>query len=518
MQNNTLIYSRVSTSEQADFGFSLNHQKAVLELYCQQKGITILKSFTEDHSAKNFDRPEWKKLLLFVKANKKNIDSILFTKWDRFSRNTSEAYRVIKEFKSWGIEINAIEQPLDTSQPDSKVMLGIYLILPEVENDKISMRTKEGMRRAMKDGCYMGVAPCGYLHSRNEEQKSTLIPNPEVAPIIKKVFREYATGIYSSEEIRKKYYHKGLKITKNGMLHILKNPVYCGKVAIAEWKKEGAMIVEGLHSAIIDTKTFEKVQLVFQGKQVKAVNEPKMIDEILPLRGFLQCPACGRTLTGSGSMGGGTKRHYYYHCNPPCRERYKFSDVHQILESLLKEFVINDNCKEVYKKVLDKTFKKEAGDRETELKSIKREINKLQVRLDSIEDKFFDDQIDVKIYNASKRKTETQIANLKAEVESISAIEKDFEGHLKKGISFLQKVDTLYKNAPAPIKKKILSSLFPEKLLFETTHFKTPQIDEFIGYILLKNKKLKYLKVDKPIATNFNFKQRRVVLDLEMLE
>lgn len=515
---NVVTYVRVSTDEQADKGFSLSHQKAVLELYCNQKGNTILKHFQEDYSAKDFDRPEWKKLLMFVKANKKNIDSILFTRWDRFSRNTEEAYRVIREFKAWGIEINAIEQPLDTSQPDSKVMLGIYLILPEVENDKISIRTKEGMRRAMKEGCYAGAAPKGYLHHRNEEGKSTLKPHPEIAPIIKKAFQEYATGIYSTEEIRKRYYHKGLKVSKNTLLNILKNPTYTGKIVIQEWKKEDAMIVEGLHEAIIDSKTFEKVQQVFLSKQVKPVSDPKQIDEILPLRGFLKCPACGRTLTGSGSMGGGVKRHFYYHCNPPCKERYKFSEVHNVLESMLKEFVISEDSKQVYKKILDKTFKTEAGDREAQLKSLKREINKLQVRLDSIDDKFFDNEIDVKVYNVTKRKTESQIATLKMEVESISSMEKDFEAHLKSGITFLQRIDVLYKNASAPIKKKILNALFPEKLTFENTHFKTPQIDEFIGYIILKTKKLKYLRVDKPVTGSFNFKKRRSVVDLNRME
>ncbi|MDD2986123.1 recombinase family protein [Flavobacterium sp.] len=506
MQKQVLTYVRVSTDDQADRGFSLSHQKAVLELYCQQKGDTILKCFVEDHSAKNFDRPEWKKLLLYVKANKKSIDSILFTRWDRFSRNTEEAYRVIREFKALGIDVNAIEQPLDTSQPDSKVMLGIYLILPEVENDKISIRTKEGMRRAMKEGCYTGAAPIGYLHHRNEQGKSTLKPNPEVAPLIKKAFEQYAIGVYSTEEIRKKYYNKGLKVSKNTLLNILKNPTYTGKIVIQEWKKEDACVVQGLHEAIVDNRTFEKVQKVFLAKQVKPVLEHKEIDEILPLRGFLKCPACSRTLTGSGSMGGGVTRHYYYHCNPPCKVRYKAEEVHRVLEKLLREFVINQDSKEVYKKILQTTFKTQAGDRESELKSLKREINKLSVRLDSIEEKFFDNEIDIKVYNTMKRKTESQIAHLKAQVETINALEKDFENHLKRGISFLQTIDSVFTNAPASIKKKILGALFPDKLIFEKTYFKTSELDEFIGYILLNTKKLKYVKVD---GKDFDFKKER---------
>ncbi len=494
---NVILYTRVSTDEQADKGFSLNHQKTVLELYCKHKNYEILNHFQDDFSAKTFDRPEFKKLLTYVKANKRSIDALLFTRFDRFSRNAEESYRQIRLFREMGINVIAVEQPLDLDLPESKIILSLMLSMSEVENDRISIRTKQGMRQAQKEGFFTGIAPIGYLNHRNEQGKSTLIPSP-IAPIIKKVFQEYATGIYSTEEIRKKYYNKGLKVSKNTLLNILKNPTYTGKIVIKEWKKEDLAIVPGIHEPIIDSKTFEKVQRVFLGKQVKPVLESKQIDEILPLRGFLQCPSCGRALTGSGSMGGGVTRHYYYHCNPGCKERYKLLEVHQLMEKLLKELVINEDSKDLYKKILRNTFKTQAGDREAELKSLKREINKLNTRLDSVEEKFFDNQIDVKVYNTMKRKTETQLANLKSQVETMKSLENDFDNHLKKGITFLQSIDSVYINAPASIKKKILRTIFPDKLVFRGTYFETTQLDEFIGYILLSTKKLKYLRIDKP--------------------
>jgi len=500
-----LLYARVSTQDQADNGFSLAHQKAVLELYCQQKKFDILAEFREDHSAKDFNRPEWKRLLLYVKANKKNIDAILFTRWDRFSRNTEEAYRVIREFKNMGIEVNAIEQPLDTSQPDSKVMLGIYLILPEVENDKTSIRTREGMRRAMLDGCFTGAAPRGYLHHRTEDGKSTLKPDPALAPIIRKVFREYATGIYSTEEIRKKYYNKGLKVSKNTLLNLLKNPVYCGKVVIKEWKKEDAAIVDGLHEAIIDTKTFETVQRIFAGKQVKPVHEPKLIDEILPLRGFLKC-ACGRLLTGSGSMGGGVQRHFYYHCNPPCRVRHKPDRVHDVLLHLLSEISLRDDAAQLYKEILGKTFRKQQADDQIEAKILRTQIGKLQTRLDSIQEKFFDDQIDLNTYNQFKKKTQAQIANLQAQISNLTIMQKDFESHLKNGISFLRDIDRIYTQAPVSLKKKMISALFPEKLYFEGTNFRTRRLDPVLR-IILKKTKFKHLIIEESKEQIQGFKQ-----------
>jgi len=490
-----ITLARVSTEDQKDKGFSLPHQKSALESYCDHKGFTILRHFEEDHSAKNFNRPEWKKLLAYVKSNKRNIDALLVTRWDRFSRNTELAYRVIREFRDLGIEINAIEQPLDMSVPDAKVLLGIYLTLPEVENDKISIRTTEGMRRAKKEGCYTGKAPIGYLNHRNEEEKSTLIPDPKVAAIIQKVFNEYASGIYSTEEIRKRYYNKGLKVSKNTLLRILKSPVYCGKIAVKQYKKEDAMVVEGLHPAIVDSETFQKVQRLFRRKLVAPVHVMKEIDEILPLRGFLKCPCCSRPLTGSGSRGRNGVYHYYYHCNPPCRMRFKIDEVHKVLSSLLGEFVVQDDFRTIYKRVVNQTFKEREGDRESQLSSMKREIAKLQIRLNSIKEKYIDDLIDQITYNEQKQKTESSIEDLCAEIESIESIERDLETNIVDRVGFLQEVDTLYNEATASIKKKILTSLFPEPLTFKTNFFETPRIDKFVELILLKDREIKYLRV-----------------------
>ena len=186
MKKNVMIYTRVSTDEQADKGYSLRHQHEMLEKYCDLKEFNVLKHFAEDYSAKNFNRPEWIKLEAYVKANRKSIDRLIFTKWDRFSRNIEEALRVIRNFRNWGIEINAIEQPLDLSNTDNKTMLALYLVMPEVENDKISQRTKDGILRARKEGAYTAKPPYGYDGCRIDN-KASMRPNDD-AKIIRQMF------------------------------------------------------------------------------------------------------------------------------------------------------------------------------------------------------------------------------------------------------------------------------------------------------------------------------------------
>ena len=113
-----IIYKRVSTEEQSE-NYSLQHQEEVLTKYCQIHKIEIDSVYTEDYSAKTFKRPEFTKLLTYARANKKIIDYLLIIKWDRFSRNVSQAFQMIEAFEPMNIEILALEQPLDMSVPES---------------------------------------------------------------------------------------------------------------------------------------------------------------------------------------------------------------------------------------------------------------------------------------------------------------------------------------------------------------------------------------------------------------
>ena len=62
-----ILYRRVSTTDQKQFGNSLNAQRDSLRDFCEKNSMNIVKEFQEDYSAKNFKRPEWKKLNDFAK-------------------------------------------------------------------------------------------------------------------------------------------------------------------------------------------------------------------------------------------------------------------------------------------------------------------------------------------------------------------------------------------------------------------------------------------------------------------
>ena len=139
-----ILYRRVSTTDQKVFGNSLNAQQGSLRDFCEKNSMNIVKEFQEDYSAKNFNRPEWKRLNAFAKKNKKDIDYLLVVDWDRFSRNVYEALGVIEDFKNIGIEVNCIGKWINYNDPAQTMMQLMYLGMPEVDNKIRSQKSANG--------------------------------------------------------------------------------------------------------------------------------------------------------------------------------------------------------------------------------------------------------------------------------------------------------------------------------------------------------------------------------------
>jgi DNA invertase Pin-like site-specific DNA recombinase len=152
MKKKAVIYTRVSTDEQAKFGSSLRDQEERLRFYCKNNNIEVVAHFQDDYSAKTFKRPEYTKLYEYLKKNRKEIDFLLVARWDRFSRNTSESYKMIDKLESLNVSLQSIESPLDLEVPENRLILAMYLAFPEVENIRRGLNIKMGQRRRIKEG------------------------------------------------------------------------------------------------------------------------------------------------------------------------------------------------------------------------------------------------------------------------------------------------------------------------------------------------------------------------------
>ena len=171
---NVIIYCRVSTDEQAD-GCSLDMQERYLRAYCENHHYTITgeeQPYKEDYSAKHYDlrRPKLKQLYNYCRRHRNEVDKVLFLRWDRFTRNLEFALTYKRKFyDELGIEINAIESPIDFKGTEWSMLLGMYCGAAHTEDEKISRRTKDGIHGTLLKGKCTNKAPRGYINKRDDK-------------------------------------------------------------------------------------------------------------------------------------------------------------------------------------------------------------------------------------------------------------------------------------------------------------------------------------------------------------
>ena len=464
MKKRAIIYTRVSTDEQADKGYSLKDQEDRLRKFCALKEIEVIDHYQDDHSAKTFDRPAFNKLLEYSKKNKSTIDLIVFLKWDRFSRNAGDSYFMINQFRKLAIECQAIEQPLDLAVPENKMMLAFYLAAPEVENDRRSLNTIHGMRRAMKEGRWMANAPVGYKNARDEKDGAIIILGPQ-APLVRKAFQEMATGVYCMEEVRKRLYKEGLKCGRAQFPNLLQNRVYIGKIFMSAFKDEDDQIVQGLHEPLIDEETFYRVQDILKGrKKFFAIITQR---EQFPLRNFLSCQFCGKKLTGSSSKGRNGGKHDYYHCNRTCHERFRADWANDQFLSEFAKVRFEENTILTYYEFLKETFSRKQHGKTASLGKLKAEIEKNTGRLNSAQQMLLDGGLDLLEYRTMKTRYEGENAALKRELSALERADEKFLTHLEYGTGLIRGVDRHFVKADVSVKQKMLGLFFPNFIVFE---------------------------------------------------
>ncbi len=507
MKKNAILYTRVSTDEQNN-GYSPADQKDKLIRYCEHQDINVVGLYHDDESGKSFNRPEWKKIMAYLKLNKGKVDYIYFLKWDRFSRNAPEAYAELSKLNKLGVEARAMEQPLNLEIPEQKVLLAIYLTTPEVDNDRRALNIFHGIRRARKEGRWMGSRPLGYRNARDQFNKPVIVPEGGLQEeLVKKAFQDFSTGLYSTEELRKKYTKLGLKTSKNGFWNLLRNKAYIGKILVPAYKNEPDLWVDGIHEGLINETVFYACQDVIEGRKRKVPPQFKTIRAEFPLRGFLECPQCGKSLTASTSKG--RNGYYsYYHCMHGCPERHKAEDINHAFEKLLKSFEFEEGPMMLLSEILKKKYADQNRSNKAEIDAIKREIDRLDQRSKNARALMLDGDITAEDYKIMKKEIDETLQRLNVEHHKSHREIVDLDKKLDHMIRTLSNLVNLYEQGDVEIKRKLIGSIFPNKMVYEKNSVRTVELNPAVELIFSNVKRSRGRKKRK--HTDFGVLSHRV--------
>ena len=148
-------------------------------------------------------------------------------------------------------------------------MEGVLAAFAQFDNDVRSDRTRAGMHAALELGRWTFLAPLGYLNAPRAMGHS-LMPDPERAPIVRRLFKQYATGTFTKQAILKKANHLGLTnrrghpLSSQAIGMLLRNRLYIGVIDVPDF---GIRNQPGDFEPLIAEDIFYKAQAVLSGKE-----------------------------------------------------------------------------------------------------------------------------------------------------------------------------------------------------------------------------------------------------------
>jgi len=141
------IYARVSTSQQAKEGSSLESQIVILTQLATEKGYRIPQEFIfeEDWTGEDLERPQLDRLR--TAANGGLISAIFIYSNDRLSRDPLHFLVLVDEFEKEGVQLHFAQEPLDSSE-EGKLIAYVRGYASKLESTAIAMSLARGQDKA----------------------------------------------------------------------------------------------------------------------------------------------------------------------------------------------------------------------------------------------------------------------------------------------------------------------------------------------------------------------------------
>jgi len=263
------IYTRVSTEQGLEQEFnSLDNQREASEAYIKSQaheGWRLIRDRYDDggFSGGSMDRPALRKLLDDVRARR--IDVIVVYKVDRLTRSLADFAKLVELFDEHDVSFISVTQSFNTTTSMGRLTLNMLLSFAQFEREITGERIRDKVAASKRKGIWMGGAvPFGY---RVENRALHVVE--EQASFVRDLFRRYLDAgsvvrlkvVLDAENVRLPVRTVGTGrktggglISRGHIYHILSNPIYAGRL------RHKALIHDGLHAAIVDPETWDRVQ------------------------------------------------------------------------------------------------------------------------------------------------------------------------------------------------------------------------------------------------------------------
>ena len=179
-----ILYTRVSTDEQARSGYSLAQQMEALREYADREGYEVLEEVLDPgQSGASLERPGMDRVRDLVTAG--GVSVVLAQDRDRFSREPAYTYLLKREFEEYGCKMRTLNDRGDES-PEGELTDGILDQLAKFERAKTAERTRRGRLKKAREGKIVAGPVPNYGFKFDAAKEGYVVYEPEMS-IVRRV-------------------------------------------------------------------------------------------------------------------------------------------------------------------------------------------------------------------------------------------------------------------------------------------------------------------------------------------
>lgn len=195
MSDNVVIYSRVSTAEQAASGLSLDIQEEKCRQYADLHGLTVVGVIRDEGvSAKDLNRPGMRTLRSTIKEGA--VNGIVVYRLDRLTRSVGDFAAVLHpELERYDVRLHGVNDRIDTSTATGRMQVNMILTVAQWERETTAERIRDTIAGVRQQGYHMGQAPWGWRCIEHDGPGSLLATNDAAQATIRRARELYGKGL-----------------------------------------------------------------------------------------------------------------------------------------------------------------------------------------------------------------------------------------------------------------------------------------------------------------------------------
>ena len=151
------LYARISPGGNAPQ--TTENQEPILRQYAKAHPENQYTDILKEVESSKKERPDKERVLAALREGR--IDGVVVCWLDRWGRTLSELIRDFDQFVQKGWTFISLREAIDLSTSTGRMYANLLSVFANFERDRISERTREGLRRARAEGLILGRHPEG---------------------------------------------------------------------------------------------------------------------------------------------------------------------------------------------------------------------------------------------------------------------------------------------------------------------------------------------------------------------